>query len=90
MTAGETGSGPATALALASVRIIRGNPSLDEVAALATVLAARAQAQAHAQAHAQSTGHRTDRPGPNGAEAAARTRWEHLAGTFRAPGAWAS
>ncbi|MFE2936088.1 acyl-CoA carboxylase epsilon subunit [Streptomyces sp. NPDC059278] len=88
MTAGETGSGPATALALASVRIIRGNPSLDEVAALATVLAARAKA--HAQAQAQSTGHRTDRPGPNSAEAAARTRWEHLAGTFRAPGAWAS
>ncbi|MCX4870518.1 MULTISPECIES: acyl-CoA carboxylase epsilon subunit [unclassified Streptomyces] len=86
MTAGETGSGPATALALASVRITRGNPSLDEVAALATVLAARAQAQAHAQ----STGHRTDRPGPNSAEAAARTRWQHLAGPFRAPGAWAS
>lgn len=84
MTAGETGSGPATALALASVRIIRGNPSLEEVAALATVLAARAQA------YAQSTGHRTDRPGPNTAEAAARTRWQHLAGTFRAPGAWAS
>ncbi|MEU4507349.1 acyl-CoA carboxylase epsilon subunit [Streptomyces sp. NPDC024089] len=84
MTAGETGSGPATALALASVRITRGNPSLDEVAALATVLAARAQA------HAQSTGHRTDRPGPNSAEAAARTRWQHLAGPFRAPGAWAS
>ncbi|MCT2542303.1 acyl-CoA carboxylase epsilon subunit [Streptomyces atratus] len=88
MTAGETGSGPATALALASVRITRGNPSLDEVAALATVLAARAQA--HTQAHAQSTGHRTDRPGPNSAEAAARTRWQHLAGPFRAPGAWAS
>ncbi|MEV5205187.1 acyl-CoA carboxylase epsilon subunit [Streptomyces sp. NPDC053720] len=86
MTAGETGSGPATAIALASVRIIRGNPSLDEVAALATVLAARAQAQAHAQ----SAGHRTDRPGPNSAEAAARTRWQHLAGPFRAPGAWAS
>ncbi|MFG3533126.1 acyl-CoA carboxylase epsilon subunit [Streptomyces sp. NPDC047917] len=84
MTAGETGSGPATALALASVRIIRGNPSLDEVAALATVLAARAQA------HAQSAGHRTDRPGPNSAEAAARTRWQHLAGPFPAPGAWAS
>ncbi|WP_405852841.1 MULTISPECIES: hypothetical protein [unclassified Streptomyces] len=56
------------------------------MAALATVLAARAQAQAHAQ----STGHRTDRPGPNSAEAAARTRWQHLAGPFRAPGAWAS
>ncbi|MER5371227.1 acyl-CoA carboxylase epsilon subunit [Streptomyces sp. NPDC002722] len=90
MTAGETGSVPATALALASVRITRGNPSLDEVAALATVLAARAQAQSQAQAHAQSTGHRTDRPGPNSAEAAARTRWQHLAGPFRAPGAWAS
>ncbi|MFF3396544.1 acyl-CoA carboxylase epsilon subunit [Streptomyces sp. NPDC002669] len=80
MTAGDTGNTPErAALALASVRITRGDPSLDEVAALATVLAARARA------HAQDAGHRA-----NGAEAAARTLWEHPVGPFRVPGAWAS
>ncbi|MFE7620601.1 acyl-CoA carboxylase epsilon subunit [Streptomyces sp. NPDC057496] len=87
MTAGDTGSAPEkAALALASVRIIRGNPSLDEVAALATVLAARA----HAHSRARDAARRTGRPGPNGAGPAARTLWEHPAGPFRVPGAWAS
>ncbi|MFB6508160.1 MULTISPECIES: acyl-CoA carboxylase epsilon subunit [unclassified Streptomyces] len=85
MTAGDTGNTPGkAALALASVRITRGNPSLDEVAALATVLAARARV------HAQDASHRTGPSGPDGAGAAARTPWEHPVGPFRAPGAWAS
>jgi len=83
VSAGRNNPEPATeqALAQASLRILRGNPTLEEVAALATALAARARTA--------SGGRRPHTPaGP--ADPTARTRRQRPGEDFRAPGAWAS
>ncbi|MDX3804261.1 acyl-CoA carboxylase epsilon subunit [Streptomyces sp. AK04-3B] len=83
MSAGRDDPAPATAQALAqaSLRILRGNPTLEEVAALAAALAVRARTA--------SAGRRPHTPaGPAGRTAP--TRGRRPAEGFRAPGAWAS
>ena len=84
MNAGDNDREPATAQALtqACVRIMRGNPTLEEVAALAAALAARAQAV--------SSGQEPHTAADPAADRTPRTRWQHPAEEFRAPGAWAS
>ncbi|MFB6620195.1 acyl-CoA carboxylase epsilon subunit [Streptomyces sp. NPDC085524] len=77
MTAVAPGAG--VELALASLRITGGNPSREDVAALAAVLAARfAPGASGTQAG--------DGRGPEHG----RTRWQEPAGAYRAPGAWVS
>ncbi|MDX3580132.1 MULTISPECIES: acyl-CoA carboxylase epsilon subunit [unclassified Streptomyces] len=86
MNAGRNESEPATAQALtqACVRILRGNPTLEEVAALAAALAARAHTAGAASAGQEP------HPDAGPADRTPRTRWRHPADRFRAPGAWAS
>ncbi|MEW2418332.1 acyl-CoA carboxylase epsilon subunit [Streptomyces sp. NPDC046866] len=67
-----------TAMALAAIRITRGNPTAEEVAALAVLLTARLRMQHEAEAAQEQAGatvHKLPlRPRP----------------AFAAPGAWAS
>jgi len=65
----------ATELALASVRVTRGTPTAEEVAALAVFLAARLRPAGEPPAD--------DTP-------LVPTAWQHPASGFRPPGAWAS
>ncbi|MEU2027182.1 acyl-CoA carboxylase epsilon subunit [Streptomyces sp. NPDC016469] len=83
MTAGEPRAG--VELSLASLRITGGNPSAEDVAALAAVLAARFAPGGDAAGAAD--GVRGDEPRAPGR---GRIRWEQPAGSYRAPGAWVS
>nr|WP_239079315.1 acyl-CoA carboxylase epsilon subunit [Streptomyces sp. SID7909] len=65
------------------MRITGGNPSAEDVAALAAVLAARFAPDAEPAVD----GVRGDEPRAPGR---ARSRWEQPAGYYRAPGAWVS
>lgn len=64
-----------TELALASVRVTRGTPTAEEVAALAVLLTARLRPVGERPAD--------DTP-------LVPTAWQHPASGFRPPGAWAS
>ncbi|MFD7557849.1 acyl-CoA carboxylase epsilon subunit, partial [Streptomyces sp. NPDC059835] len=75
MTAANPGAG--VELALASLRITGGNPSREDVAALAAVLAARFAPGAG------GTSSDDRREAERG-----RTRWQEPAGAYRTPGAW--
>ncbi|MFJ7631270.1 acyl-CoA carboxylase epsilon subunit [Streptomyces sp. NPDC097595] len=83
MTAGKPRAG--AELSLASLRITGGNPSAEDVAALAAVLAARFAPDADPGAAVD--GGRGDEPRAPGRD---RIRWEQPAGFYRAPGAWVS
>ncbi|MFJ9567892.1 acyl-CoA carboxylase epsilon subunit [Streptomyces fuscichromogenes] len=64
-----------TELAAASLRVIRGTPTPEELAALAVLLTARLR----------TDGERTDTAGP-----LTPTLWRHPGAGFRPPGTWAS
>ncbi|MEV7560912.1 hypothetical protein ACGFYY_15435 [Streptomyces sp. NPDC048331] len=68
---------PALALAMASIRISRGNPTVEETAALAALLTARLRLLHHARESEAPT-------------VLPRKLPRHPCPPFRAPGAWAS
>ncbi|MGP3691601.1 acyl-CoA carboxylase epsilon subunit [Streptomyces sp. IBSNAI002] len=72
---GAAAGGASLALAMASIRISRGNPTAEEIAALAVLLTARL-----------GQGHEAPRPAP----ARTRRLPSPSCQPFRAPGAWAS
>ncbi|MEV5606645.1 acyl-CoA carboxylase epsilon subunit [Streptomyces sp. NPDC052299] len=84
MTAGEPRAG--AQLSLASLRITGGNPSAEDVAALAAVLVARLAPGGEGGPGA-ADGVRGDE---SRAPGRGRIGWEQPAGSYRAPGAWAS
>ncbi|MFD7033097.1 acyl-CoA carboxylase subunit epsilon [Streptomyces sp. NPDC059917] len=68
----------ASELAQVSLRVLRGNPTLEETAALAVLFTARLRAAA---------GEPDTADGPGGCAA---TGWARRGAPFRSPGAWAS
>ncbi|MEU3228257.1 acyl-CoA carboxylase epsilon subunit [Streptomyces sp. NPDC006976] len=84
MTAGAPRAG--VELSLASLRITGGNPSAEDVAALAAVLAARFAPGGEAGPGAADGVRGDESRGPG----RGRVRWEQPAGFYRAPGAWVS